>query len=150
MKAIDMVKAFQATLAGKAGFPVDLEGAKNKRTEPHISLSFSGFEKQGTDREKINFTMALSASGEGPSYFLDKIIELSRAIYKLKQGSCEGQVQAKPYLDVDIAAGFKPRAIFTQIMTGRFQENQEEKFKYEYMEMYRVELSFNPIKLEEI
>lgn len=149
MKTIDMVKAFKDTLADYSGFPVELEPAKNRRTEPHISLSFSGFEKQGTDREKIIFTLALSASGEGPSYFLDRTIELSRVIYKLRQGSCDNQVQEKPYLDVDIAPGFKPRATFTQTMTGRFQENQEEKFKYEYMEMYRVELSYNPVKLEE-
>ena len=149
MKKIEMVEAFKTALKNYTGFPVDIAPSRTERDEPHISLSFSGFDKQGTDREKILFNMTLSASGEGPSYFLDEVIELSGSVYELRQNSTDTASQKRAYLDVEVAQDFKPRATFNQVSAGRFQENQEGKFKYSYIEIYRVELSYNPIKLEE-
>ena len=143
MKREEMLDRFKKELSKATGFAVEFEPSQTRRDEPCIFLSLNGFDLQGIDREKIIFSALLSVSGEGPFYFLNSAIALSRALLLL-------QTAEQPYLDIDIAPAFKPRATFKQTATGRFQENQEGKFKYSYMEMYRVELSYNPEKLKEI
>ncbi len=136
MKVLD---AFRDWFTLQTGIPTLFEPERLANQEPTFRLNLAGFEAQGENREKVELTGTLSAQGDAPDFFLDQVIDASRAMLPYREGAHA----------FDVEPGFQATATITRTAPGRFEPNQDESktYGYSYFEQFRVELSYNPAKL---
>jgi len=115
--------------------PALVEPESLETTEPFFRLGFTGFDAAGKNREQLSLTGTLTAQGDGPDYFLDSVIEASRKLLPLRE-------RAFPFT---VSSGVSATATMERTAPGRFQENEEGKYHFSYIEVYRIELTYNPI-----
>lgn len=133
-----ILNAFRDYLASETGLTVVLEPQSLEVSEPNVRLMINEFDSQGENRERLTLTASLTAHGDGPDYFLDGVINASRAFIPFRDGSHA----------FDVESGFIATATFSRTAPGRFERSEEEgSYAFSYIEQFRVELSYNPSKL---
>lgn len=137
---MELLEGFKAWLMGQYACPVLIEPQKQDRAEPRWRLAVSHFEKQGEDRRGLNIVGTIQADGDGPGIYLDKIMALS-------EKSVELELTEEGFeFSYTLPGGtYKAKATFSLSGDGAWRENDpEEKFRFSYMEQYRIQLSYNP------
>lgn len=121
------------------GMTVFLDPLAVDPTEIGVRLSYSGFETQGDDREKIVLQASVEGHGIDPGAFLSKVMFHSRALSKM----------AASGLEFPVGPSRKAKAIVTRTAEGRFaRDEMSEKLDWIFQEPYRIELSYNPAILD--
>ena len=137
---MELLDGFKTWLGSQYNCPVLIEPQRQDRAEPRWRLAASHFEKQGENRRLLNIVGTIQADGDGPGTYLSRILSISSKSAEI--GLTEKGFE---FTYTTLSGTYTAKAFFTLSGEGSWRENDpEEKFRYSYMEQYRIQLSYNP------
>lgn len=138
-EVVVIVEAFTEYLRS-LGLKVYLGPSQIDPPDVGLRLYYVGAAAQGADRERISLEAILTGRGMDPGLYLGKIMSHSRILASLLQKGFE----------YPLSASLKAKAELKPTSEGRFiKEEAEDKYDWIFQAYYRVELSYNPVVLDD-